>query len=77
MEGQSMNHLAMTIRKLNNGEKDLERSHLTPAEVAALNSIGRLLRMSSADLTTHLQHEDDPTDWLIPPFGVLSIKAIP
>lgn len=72
-----MNHLAMTIRKLNNGEKDLERSHLTPAEFAALNLIGSLLGMSSADLTTHLQHEGDPTDWLIYPFAVPSTNAIP
>ena len=72
-----MNHLAMVIRKQSDGRKDLEYSHLTPLEVAALDSIGSLMGISFADLATHLQHEDDPTDWLIFPFADPSIKAIP
>lgn len=72
-----MNQLAIAIRKLSEGRKDLESCNLTSSELTALKSIGNLIGMSSADLATHLQYEDDPTDWLINPFAFPAPKAIP
>lgn len=61
-----MNQFATAIRKLNQGENDLEQCDLTSLELTIVNSIGSLMEMSSADLANYLQGEDDPTEWLIP-----------
>lgn len=63
-----MNRLAIAIKNLNDGKEELECCHLSPLERSALQSIRSLTKMSSADLATYLQYEDDPTDWLKIPF---------
>lgn len=71
-----MNKLAIAIKKLNEGKEELEFCHLSPLERTALHSIRSFTKMSSADLATHLQYEDGPTDWLIIPFACPSSEAI-
>ena len=72
-----MNQLAITIRKLNEGEKDLESCRLISSELNALKLIDNLIGMSSADLATHLQLEDGPIEWLFnPPIVFSSMKQV-
>ena len=49
-----MHQLAIAIRKLNEGEKDLESCRLISSELIALKLINNLNGMSSADMATHL-----------------------
>jgi hypothetical protein len=62
-----MNQLALAIRKIDEGKKDLESCQLNSSELIALKLISNMIGMSPADLATHLQLKDDPLEWLIPP----------
>jgi hypothetical protein len=72
----TMNQLAMAIRNISNGGKDLERFNLTTSELIALKSIGNLIGLSSTDMDTYLQNNGDPTEWLINPLVHNSPKAV-
>jgi hypothetical protein len=61
-----MNQLAIAIRKLYEGQSDPESCQLISSEFNALQLISNMMGMSSADLATYLQLEDDPIEWLIP-----------
>ena len=72
-----MNQLAVAIRKLNEGKKDLENCQLISLEHHALKLLSNLIEMSPADLATHLQLEDGPIEWLVnPPIVFSSMKQV-
>ncbi len=62
-----MNHLARSIRKMNEGNQDLDNLGLSPIEQIALQAISDLIQLSAKNLANHLSQQVDPSEWIIPP----------
>lgn len=62
-----MNKLAVSIRKINEGIKDLDDLGLPTTEQTALQAINDLIRLSPQDLADKLSQQVDPSEWIVPP----------